>query len=346
MHIEVNQSLQKIAANRTRKLFPEEIDWLLNKNVERFIHSRVKPKKDGSGGYEIDQIDVDAIRTLMKVRVPVTTFKQDSKRVAAILPGDYSYLIADRSEVKHGCDVTPTTGVVTEKLVILPVKKSALASGPFYMSANITLNSALEFSIATYATARGGTYTGYGSKEEIYEVVYAALDYLREKGYRVYWEYYGNKYYPRSIVVVSSTDITGSISIDGVTTAGTLAINSMIVADSTAVSTEVDNRLTASWKISTISDTPFFKTSPLSPLSELENNFLSVYVDTSFIVSKVLISYVRKPRRISIGLGADCNLAPEFHPTICDLTVEYIKGMFNDPNWEVKLKDNMIRTLS
>jgi len=31
MHIEIEQATQQVAANRGRKWYPEEIDWVLNK---------------------------------------------------------------------------------------------------------------------------------------------------------------------------------------------------------------------------------------------------------------------------------------------------------------------------
>ena len=43
MHIEVNQSLQKMAANKTLKFQPSEIDWVLNKMQLRFVENLLRP---------------------------------------------------------------------------------------------------------------------------------------------------------------------------------------------------------------------------------------------------------------------------------------------------------------
>jgi hypothetical protein len=89
------------------------------------------------------------------------------------------------------------------------------------------------------------------------------------------------------------------------------------------------------------------KSTYLSPISELEQGSLWVYGDdASFIVTKVRVSYVKKPARIDLTLGQDCELPSEFHMAVCDLTVEYFKGMIADPNWEVKLRDNMQRSVT
>lgn len=46
-HIELNQSLQKIAANTTRKFLSEELDWVINKMQDRFIQNKLQPMVKG-----------------------------------------------------------------------------------------------------------------------------------------------------------------------------------------------------------------------------------------------------------------------------------------------------------
>lgn len=344
MHIEVRQSMQKIAANKTRKLYDAEIDWLLNKNMQRFIQSRVTPKKDGSGGFEITQFDLDAIRTLLKTRVHLVASKHGSKRYASILPGDYSYLIGDLSLIKRACSKAPSTSIVTENILVIPLKKST-GTAPYYTAFTITINSVEEFNITTYTQERDTQFTGYTSAEEIYEITDAMIRYLNDKGFNAYWEQYGDSFYPKSLIIVSAGAITGSANIDSVVSNGVLKTRAYTAADiANTVATESANGLTPSNQVQDLQEVAFYGTSPEIPISELAGNNLYVYADKTFIVSKTLISYVRKPRRISITLGQDCELAPDFHQSICDLTVEYIKGMIADPNWEVKLKDNITRT--
>lgn len=344
MHIEVSQSFQKIAANKSRRLLPDEIDWLLNKNVERYIRSKIKPKQDGSGGFQIDQHDTDAIRTLLKTRIPVDAYQYDTRRFASILPGDYSYLISDLSLLKTSCDGEITKEISTKYLLSLPVKKSTAPNGPYYEAVDITLNGSQEFSMSTHVQNNNGSYTGVDSPEEIFLVISTILKVLRDRGWEVYWERYGEKFFPKSVVVVTSVQIAGSISINGTVTAGSTTTVSQMVAEVEGESLkEAGNALTSSAKISDRLGVAFYDTSAEEPLSELGGNYLFVYTDETFIVSKVLLSYIRKPQRISLILGQDCDLAEDFHQLICDLTVEYIKGMIADPNWEVKLRDNMLR---
>lgn len=352
MHIEVNQAIQKIAANRTRKLLDPEVDWLLNKHMGRFIESRVTPKADGSGGYEIKQFDIDAIRTLMVTGAEIPTYYADPRRVKAFLPGDYSYLISDESTIKRAnMDLTqvpevPLDITLTRNLLLIPVLQSTLLAGPWYSSVQVYINNGLVFDIQQYATGNGATFTGFSSKDEVFFVSGAILRALADQGWKVYWERFGERNYPKRLIVdLGLMAGTGSIIIDGVTTEAAQANYSARVLDFLQQATEdQSNRLTASNIVQNLREVAFYKTQPESPITELAGSILYTYVNKGFIVTSSRLSYVRKPQRISLSLGQDCEIAPEYHQLICDLVTEYYKGMIADPSWEVKLKDNMTRT--
>ena len=81
-----------------------------------------------------------------------------------------------------------------------------------------------------------------------------------------------------------------------------------------------------------------------NPLCYLQNNAFLVEVSTSFIVRFSRLYYVRRPQKIDLYLNSHCELPESVHPDICDLAVEYIKLLRQDPDWERKLRDNMQRT--
>jgi hypothetical protein len=343
MHIEVSQSTQKIAGNRTRKLQPEELDWLLVKNEQRFIQSRVKRRKNGSGGFQIDQVDTDAIRTLLKyVTVPAQIETDKNLTIyKSLVPGDYSYLFTDSSEVRKLCSgETAEITSETKQVHILPFKLSTKTTDSFYTEVIITVGS-ITASIQTINTEHFGTYTGVPTKQQWFEIKDVLQWHLSNKGLNVYWQNYEGAYYPHSFIIESSSP-TASILIDGETTQST--VKTFNFKRYTQEGIWKQNRLIQSDTVSLVIDTPFLKSSALSPVSELVDKAVMVYGDESFIISSMQLGYVKKPRRISLILGQDSELPEDFHPNICDLTTEYFKAMIADPNWEVKLKDNMLRT--
>ncbi len=339
MHIEVSQSTQNIAANTRRKLLSEEIDWLLNKNQQRFIQSKVKPRRDGSGGFEVDQVDTDAIRTMLKTTQLSAEIVEGGYQ--AYLPSDYAYLINDNSRtLKCGALLTQVNTLVD--LLFLPLPVTGKPAAPFYEEVSVTVGPTT-FTLAEISAANHGSYLGVRSKSEVFVIQDVLLHYMRQHlGLDVYWERYKTVYKPHTFIIPGFN--AGSITVDGAVTAATTATDTRLVTQQTT-GTWVANRLTASNKVMDLLQVPYYRSSHLSPISELLGNYLKVYGDTGFIVTKVGCTYVRKPRRISLVLGLDCELAEEFHQAVCDLTVEYAKAMMTDPSWEVKLRDNMARSL-
>lgn len=347
MHIEVSMATQKMGSNKTRKLLDPEIDWILNKNMQRFIQSRVTPRKDGSGGYELDAFNTDAIRTLMKTGVEALSFIMDPRRYASCLPGDYAYLISDESVIKQPITgEIPVPGTITENILLVPIRKSTLVTGPFYNSVTLTLNGGVAFDIQQYVTANNSTFTGFNSPDEIYEVTGALLQTLTANGWRAYWETYGTLYLPRTLIIVTGgVTATGSVIIDGTTHPGVSQTITRLVNDYPDRPTrDQTNRLTGSHLVDNLREVAFYKTQPESPLSVLAGGLLQVYANETFIVTSTRLSYVRKPRRINLVLGQDCELSAGTHQLICDQAVEYYKNIIADPGWETKLKDNMTRT--
>ena len=343
MHIEVSQATQNIAANTRRKIQPDEIDWLLNKNQERFIQSKIKPKDNGA--FQVDQLDADSIRTLLisTRTIPITdTF--DSDVYMATLPGDYSYLLADDSRTLALCGATrPVLETITENVLSLSLYTSK-STAKYYNTVSLVVDGVL-IRLLDIITAQQLTgYTGLNSKEERFLIRDVLLWHMRNTlGMSVYWENYRSVYKPHSFIFPGAT--VGSITVDAQGTVnGTTTFLSYSKYSGNA-GNWVANRLTPGDKTSVMRRTAFVKSSNLSPISEFSNNEVIVYGDTGFIVTGVNISYLKKPRRISLLLSQDCELPDEFHQAVCDLTVEYFKAMTADPNWEVKLKDNMSRSI-
>jgi hypothetical protein len=348
MHIEIGQSTQKISANATRKLRPAEIDWLLNKNYERYIQSKVRPKKDGSGGFEIDQLGVDAIRPLLRTKTLSAQYTKDTGETLyeCILPGDYAYLISDDSAVKQVCCDTVALSTGNRQLCVLPFGISPKSASPYYVDVTITTLDPVPvvISITDISTRYQGSYTGQVTMNDRFMIRDILIEEMRRKGLNAYWERYGDFYAPRSIIIAGSPGAT--IAVDGTATNGTLVSRPFQYWNYSEALWK-PNRLSPADSITTLQLDGYKKSNYLSPISELEQGSLFVYGDDlSFIVTKVRVSYIKKAARIDLTLGQDCELPSEFHNAVCDLTVEYFKGMIADPNWEVKLKDNMQRSVT
>lgn len=324
MHIELNMSLQKIAANLTRKFLPEEYDWVLNKMVTRFIQTNLK--MDHKERVAVDQLNLDGIAHLV-TPVELETVVVNDRKVKAVLPGNYMHLLSDESVIIKECNAPATLDHYTSTshtYSIIGLTESSLGSAPYSATASMTIES-YTITLPTDLPIPSA-YTGYNSKR-LDELVAYYKTFFASNGIDLYWEYCDGLYRPGCFIYRGSI-ATLAYTIDGVTTNSlTTVMVSENVANRNATYEEYrENRLTASALIPSLQRDPFYKSSFESPISELVGDRLYIYKDSSFRISAVAINYVRKPRRMSLSLSVNCEVAEPFHQTICDMAVEYIKG--------------------
>jgi hypothetical protein len=329
MHIEINQSTQKVAANTTRKFLSQEIDWVLNKMFNRFIQLSLKPKLNAqgkpTGAFTIDQLRVDALRNLVVTNKEISSDLTISSRSKNILPSNYMYLLADQSRLLTDCGTSTTaSSIVNLKVINMP---EATGLGPYFTSFSITANGktvSIPGDLEHY-----NKYQATTNKADISFFIGFILYKLRALGVEAYWEHYDTIYKQNCIIIPDGTGIAVLYNGSAVTN---ISIVSKTVA-TTTITTEGlyrANRLEESANIPELQQTAFYQSNMQSPISELENNVLWVYNGKNFTVTKAIISYIRKPKPISIILGSDCEIAEEFHQTICDMATEYLLNRMQD----------------
>lgn len=328
MHLEINQSLQKVAANKTRKYLSEEIDWVLRKVEGRFIQSKLRPRKGGA--FSIDQLDLDAIRPIL-----VNTIREAyvdtsrSRRYECPLPMDYAYLISDSAYVSDRCGMTsePTELTVYTYLTWIKQLRTTKANAPYYATYSLTVGGKT-VSIPS-SLPYTNTYIGFQRKEDVQFLtgwMTHTMQSILTSG-EFGFERYGSKYKANHYLSVATSVPGVSNNIDGntgiVTVSETLTRKQHVEV---AGAEYTANRLENSETIPSLLGIAFYSPRAQSPISELRGNSLYIYTDSNFTVNRCEITYIRKPRPMSLALGSDCELAPEFHPTLCDLAVEYIKA--------------------
>jgi len=356
MHIEINQSLQKVAANATRKYLSGEIDWVLNKMQERFIQLKLRPV-NGRVVFTGEQVELNAVRELLTERyIPAYIDTGIANRYKAFLPMNYSYLVHDSSVVFDRCGLT-TEPVIQNKSLYLTYLKQPYTekpSAPYYEKVVFNLNETLALTIKDDLPLTN-TYTGFNRKEDISFLTSWIEWYLNDKYYfnslnpiQIGFENFGTKYKPQQYIIVSETSVnTAGITYDDLveteSASETLSLTQHAPGDADKT---VSNRIMSSEWALRMNEVPFFKSNQRSPVSELQRNTLYIYADSNFTVNRCLITYIRKPRPMSIVLGSDCELAQEYHQTICDLAVEYIQNRINDvQGYQLTERDNSQRVI-
>jgi hypothetical protein len=220
------------------------------------------------------------------------------------------------------------------------------ATEDFYKIVQIIINSQTVFNMQAYAALRGVTWEGLTGKDERWRLVSLIMVELSRAGYRVYWEKYGTIYKPWTFIIdADGQQLPSSINIDNTATAGT---NSDVFFRTKFTNTPVKQfpgRFYFQTILPQMQEGAFSDTYYRSPLCYQEDDRVVVQYDDSFIVSGLRLYHIRRPRPVDLSLSENCELPETAQVDICDLAIEYIKGLRADPDWENKLRDNMTRTI-
>lgn len=352
MHIEFNLSMQKIASNVKRKFIPEEIDWIINKQIPRFIDKTIRPDdRERSYGFQMDGLNLNDIRTLLvydKI-VPVYKTATANKFVQAELPGDYYTMIANNSGVVRSCNTDVYNSVKTfvqRNLYIykLKIPGSTQSERPYYRNVSLSINGSTVASTSQFPTALQDP----GMKFTIENTLWNILMTTDNLSVKCYWEQFRNNYQPETFIFVSETELVNGIvySADG---ANTTAVQSVMTVFSPGAGDPVyskANREIRGNRKNEFQDSAFAKSLWKSPIATVEGNTVKVYHDETFIVNNLNIDYIRKPQLVNLSLGIGCDLPADgnVHQKICDMSVEYVKMAIGDPNYQWKLQDNQLNS--
>jgi hypothetical protein len=348
MHIAVEQGLQKHTSYVFDDFLPEEIDLVLNKVQKRFIDDKFR-RDNVSEGFEIEQGDLDDLQFLIEKDIELPAFVNlASKKAYSVFPSDYLYLVNDRTLINDDCkvlDLTPLTPYTEEYVYTYPFDNST-ASENYYAGFNIIYGGTTIFDLANYTISAGLT-----SNEERFVIKNLVLDVIRHSLpsdiIGIYWERYRNQYAPNSFIIVSKSNVSNnSITVDGVGTP-VLVIGSATPNLSVSTITpnkEVNNRLTKSENLYEVAkDNAFYRTIPRSPISNISKDLIYVHFNERFIVTSLIIDYIRIPQNINLHLDRSCELDENTHERIVDLAVEYIKNTIEQPSYDIKVRDNILR---
>ncbi len=335
MHVEVIQQLQRQGGYRKDKVFSQQIDWALNNGQDAYIVSKIRPNKISPLRFEVDQKSVNSIQSIIVPNKELRVIKDIVTRGYQVLPNDFAYLVNDRSVTIGDCKETFTDSLESyvHQLRVFKFPDSTKAGTPFYTNINVSKG----------ATVKQFTSVGYPSIKDKDWFVEPILNLFKEHGYQAYWQTYGELYKEGSfIVIVEVLSDTITMTIDGgATKAPDEIISRTVQRYKELEGDEVPNRLyKQDYVYNAVLSSKYMEPIPTSPVTSLAQNKIFVHNSKKFIVSKIIVDYIRKPRRISLSLNSSCELAGETHREICDLAVEFLKRDIQSEDYVAKVQEN------
>ena len=373
MHIAVQQGVDKINSLQADSLLSEEIDLELNKSVFRFINSKYGKNNIYRKGFEESQKRIDDLRTLVREYEAVTAFKEQLQKNIFVdtftLPTDYMYLVNQVSRVYiNNCKP------IEYSLVNLPsVSYFVVDLNNFMVTADRNGdNSAFIESMqmvkgdqSAVVWAASGNLKSFGWSPSSYPANIEAIkqDILNNPGigFTIYWEEFETLYEPGSFIVVVDTvthewfewDASGGNAVsklegspytgDDISRAIPTPLNGKILDASYSEKREPisysdlltrGNRFSQQDDIFTLLNDPFNTTKHTSPLTTMRGRSIDVYTNDIFIIDAVKITYIRKPKEISLSLGVNCELPEHTHQEIVAMTVASILEAISDPRYQ------------
>lgn len=107
MHYDLKQKLNKIDSAQYKNLLVPEIDWKINEAIEIVTKNIAQPRFSQIQGFEINQRNIDDIRTLVVDEKQITPTKINDKTYFVSLPTDYMFYISSRVSIrKNQCTST------------------------------------------------------------------------------------------------------------------------------------------------------------------------------------------------------------------------------------------------
>jgi len=86
---------------------------------------------------------------------------------------------------------------------------------------------------------------------------------------------------------------------------------------------------------------PFHITDYRSPVYTIEENFIDIHTDNTFMVPEVVLKYIRTPKAMSIKDGIGCELAEHVHPEIVEMAIKSILEGVQDPRYQTQTLENL-----
>jgi hypothetical protein len=371
MHIAIQQGVDKINSLQADMLLPEEIDIELNKSQMRFINTKYGKNNKYREGFEQSQKRIDDLRSLVKEYSAPVVFKEQYNNNTWVdqfrLPSDYFYLVNQRSELFiDNCkrivysldDNTPSS------YFVMPIE---------HLHNGSAMISDLSMFADPENPALGNQVLHANAGVFVYPTdVQAYKDFLINptnfaSGVEVYFEQYGQLSFPNSLIFIINSTTYPWFNYDSSltnVTSGSNLISSIVSQVPTATGPDDDsnkvvygqyvlnglgakrlppsgaqrqyafNKFSQQDDIFKLLDDPFNTTKRTSPLTTIRGEYIDVYTNDIFIIDKVKITYIRKPKEISLSLGVSCELPEHTHQEIVDMAVSSILEGISDPRFK------------
>ena len=352
IHIDIDQKLQKVDSALLDSFGADEKDWWFHEGQTRYIWQRINAKLNAKK--EGHQDTTKRLDDLADLIVPdyslLGIVGTGNQYVSAVLPANYLMLISDASELQWNCNgltLATTANSYFVATVPFPTGLQGNLDTVFYENLSLTLGKTVGMSSSEVTLFNLASYPyyeeGLQDVDESFYIINLILEATKNNSQNLefYWEKYGDIKAENSFIIVCTGAYTPDYihwELDGVEAEEYLFTEiddteTVYVASETLTTRTSANRMVKLEDLRQILAHPFAKTKYDNPVSTIKDDRIYVYQDSTFRVLNILIDYYRKPRRISHRLDLTCELNPNRHSEIVDVTVQLMLAHLGHENY-------------
>lgn len=336
-HTQLQQELNKINSALYDVLLSQEIDIAFNKNIEMFINQRYSAKSNRKQeGFETSQKRIDDLKSLVNIyKAPAilgsnfdNSFSYD-QRSLFILPQDYRFKVATRinSAVKN-CNVAFSPVSTAQTYYVYGFDLSSITN-----YATFSVRTKTPATVILNANSGLGNYTSddFGVFKNI--IVDGLLKYypITKPIYFENFYTYTNKNY---LFIVYTTPPSDAEKLQYFNGSAWVDFTLMSTIADLKYPTSVVNNISSDKQVShddvyALQADPFNFTTADFPLSFFENSYYyTLYDKLNFVVSEVEMTYICKPKTVSLFGNISSDLPDSTHQEIISMTAQYFLEEF------------------
>lgn len=357
IHIQFDLVFQSMNSKVRKRLESQEIDWVFNEAAISFVKERTNPKtnlkKDGFQDtvkrYEDVEQLISTVPLPLYLSSNTASFSQYTDTYYSFKPFDHLNYIPENGFAIKGSADCPfdfskalTTSVITGSKCIIPFPDTEETSSPFYNNFILKVDGVTVFDATTIPSFNGSILV----QDLKFYLVSKIIETINNSGsnLKAYWCKYGKDYHSNSLIIVStSVNTTCQITYGG-SFDTSYSFTQTSASKSVLVNTSVDEypcRLIKTTERRSLLNNSFGSTKLTSPIVSLEDNIILVHHKKRFISDVLLLSYVRKPRKIDLLLDIGSELSDDVCFEIINLAVRKLINR-NESSYQNIINENAL----
>lgn len=351
LHIGLDLELQQLNSFKNKNFLSQEKDWFLNKEVLKFIESRLSPESNMKGtGFQDTTERIKEFDSLVKTSPVLYLEENDEGNGLVSLPSDYFHYISADIYLAKDCNSN--------------IKNSK--TNKYKVSFNISIDTDLLETLLIQITTSEGLITLFDFTKDLPEGYLESLDFkkqifmlvkalkiilprklktaLNNTPFDLYWEYdKDGNYYSNTFFLYSDVLIYNALTIVNNSTLNVAStIKTETKYDLSKYPFKHNIRLVDNEYYTDAINSHLAQSSIKSPLCRLLKNQMEIAKPKNAVMGGVRLTYICKPTLADLLLNSNINMNRVTLDKVLVNTVSYIKSIISSPNYNVYKQENIL----